>query len=355
MRTILILNAGSSTLKYACYRAASAGPEFLFRSSVKAAGGAGGIGSLALKAFADVTERIKPAGISMIGHRIVHGGPKFVEPRIVDDELISELERLAPLDPTHLPVQLDLLQAAGRAFPDVQQTVCFDTAFHRSLPDIARRIPIPDRLCDELVQRFGFHGISYAYLLRTFRERFGPKAASGRLILAHLGSGSSLAALNGGRCVETTMGFTPTGGIPMQTRSGDLDPGVLLYIMRNKRIDVDTLDTILNKESGIRAVAGNDRGMKELIESRGNDARASFAITFYCYHVRRAVASLAAAMGGLDALVFSGGIGENSPEVRDEVLAGLSFLGNFQTEVMATDEEVEIAREAYNLSRKLHE
>ena len=241
-----------------------------------------------------------PAGV---GHRLVHGGRRHAAPERVTSTLIAELRALIPLAPLHLPSGLAGVEAVAARFPALPQAVCFDTAFHRDLPEIARRLPLPRDLADTAgVQRFGFHGLSYEYVL----EWLGA-AGRGRVVIAHLGSGASMAAVREGRAVDTTMGFTPAGGFMMGTRTGDLDPGVLLYLMREKGYDALGLDRLVNKESGLLGVSGTSADMKTLLERRERDQ--------------------AAALGGLDTLVFTGGIGERAAPVRAEICDGLGHLG----------------------------
>jgi acetate kinase len=246
-----------------------------------------------------------------------------VAPERVTPALIADLRALIPLAPLHLPTGLAGVEAVAARFPTLPQAVCFDTAFHRDLPEIARRLPLPRALVDAAgIQRFGFHGLSYEYVL----ERLGA-AGRGRVVLAHLGSGASMAAVREGRAVDTTMGLTPAGGFMMGTRTGDLDPGVLLYLMREKGYDAARLDRLVNKESGLLGVSGTSADMKTLLERRERDAAAALAVAMFCYQVRKEVGAFAAAMGGLDALVFTGGIGERAAPVRAEICAGLGHLG----------------------------
>ena len=261
-----------------------------------------------------------PAGV---GHRLVHGGRRHAAPERVTPTLIAELRALIPLAPLHLPSGLAGVEAVAARFPALPQAVCFDTAFHRDLPEIARRLPLPRDLADTAgVQRFGFHGLSYEYVL----EWLGA-AGRGRVVIAHLGSGASMAAVREGRAADTTMGFTPAGGFMMGTRTGDLDPGVLLYLMREKGYDALRLDRLVNKESGLLGVSGTSADMKTLLERRERDQAAALAVAMFCYQVRKQVGAFAAALGGLDTLVFTGGIGERAAPVRAEICDGLGHLG----------------------------
>jgi acetate kinase len=308
--TILTLNAGSSTLKYALYvdgeRSASAG--------------VGRIGTDP-KNHADALEKVLAAvggcgAIGAVGHRVVHGGERFVAPVRIDDDVVAELHRLSPIDPDHLPAQIALIDAMRERSPATPQIACFDTAFHASMPRVSRVLPIPRRYEAEGLRRYGFHGLSYQYIV----EHLGD-AAHGRLVMAHLGSGASLCAARDGRSIDTTMGFTPTGGIPMGTRTGDLDPGVLLYLLRSEKASAATLDELVNKHSGLLGVSGTSADMRDLLAREASDTAAADAVALFCHGVRKAVGALAATLDGLDTLVFAGGIGENAPVVRTHACA----------------------------------
>jgi acetate kinase len=245
-----------------------------------------------------------------------------VAPERVTPALVVELRALVPLAPLHLPSGLAGVEAVTARFPALPQAVCFDTAFHRGLPDIARRLPLPRALADASgLERFGFHGLSYEYVL----ERLGA-AGRGRVVIAHLGNGASMSAVRAGRPVDTTMGLTPAGGFMMGTRTGDLDPGVLLYLMREKGYDAERLDRLVNKESGLLGVSGVSSDMKTLLERRASDEAAALAVAMFCYQTRKQIGAFAAAMGGLDTLVFTGGIGERAAPVRAEICDGLAHL-----------------------------
>ncbi len=261
-----------------------------------------------------------------IGHRVVHGGTKLVEHRRITAEVVAELKRTIPLDPAHLPREIALVEAFQERLPNVQQVACFDTAFHRDLPRVATLLPIPRRFLDAGVRRFGFHGLSYTYLLAEL-ERIAPREAAGRVVFAHLGSGASLAAVQGGRPIDTSMAFTPTAGIVMGTRPGDLDPGLLVYLMREQGLAPEQLDDWLNRDCGLLGVSAFSADVRDLLGAAQKDIRASEAIELFCYQARKWVGAFAAAMGGLDALVFSAGIGEHSPPIRERICAGLEFLG----------------------------
>jgi acetate kinase len=335
---VLCLNAGSSSLKFSIWDAA----ECLGEGEVEEIGRPGAFawlrtpgapsrrlpgqwadhGDAAAGVFALLGEHALPAPAG-VGHRLVHGGPRHVAPERVTAALIAELRALIPLAPLHLPSGLAGVEAVAARFPALPQAVCFDTAFHRELPEIARRLPLPRTLADAAgIERFGFHGLSYEYVL----DRLGP-AGRGRVVIAHLGSGASMAAVREGRPVDTTMGLTPAGGFMMGTRTGDLDPGVLLYLMREQGYDAERLDRLVNKESGLLGVSGASADMKTLLQRRARDGAARLAVAMFCYQARKQVGAFAAAMGGLDTLAFTGGIGERAAPVRAEICEGLGHLG----------------------------
>ena len=312
--SILVLNAGSATLKYAVYgpvRAASPG-ECLTRGQVDlAAGSREASVQLALR---ECDHALEPFAIAAVGHRIVHGGPALVEPQLVTGDLLATLRALVPFAPNHLPDEIQVIETTARLWPGIPQLVCFDTAFHRDLPAVARRLPIPASYDALGVRRYGFHGLSYTFLLQELRRRAGPSQADGRAILMHLGNGSSLAAVRAGRCIDTSMGFTPIGGVVMSTRSGDLDPGVVTYIARTSGFDADRLEHELSHRSGLAAISGGIGDMRELLAREASDEACRLAVAIYCYEIAKRIGAYAAALGGVDALVFSGGIGEHAPE-----------------------------------------
>jgi acetate kinase len=309
------------------------------------------------------------AAIAAVGHRIVHGGERFVEPAIIADDLLDGLRRIAPLDPEHLPGEIALIEAIARALPGVPQVACFDTAFHAAMPRPAQIVPIPRKYWGHGVRRYGFHGLSYAYLMEELARVAGPDEARGRVVLAHLGAGASLAAVRGGRCRDTTMGFTPTSGLVMATRSGDIDPGLVAFLAHVEGMTPERFHRMANKESGLLGVSETSADLRDLLARREADARAAEAIDVFCYRIKTSIGALCAALGGLDALVFAGGIGENSPDVRRQVCEGLEFLGidlddgrnasgdllisadssRARVRVIRTDEETMIAREAIRL------
>ena len=267
------------------------------------------------------------AGVAAAGHRLVHGGSRYTEPQLVNGEVLAELRRLVPLDPDHLPAEIAMIEAVRRRRPALPQVACFDTAFHAAMPPLARLIPIPRRFHASGIRRYGFHGLSYEYLLEELARVAGVEAARQRVVLAHLGAGASLAATRDGRSVDTTMGFTPTAGMPMATRSGDLDPGVVLHLLRREGLSADQVDDLLNHRSGLLGISETSPDMRDLIAARERDPRAAEAVAFFCYQAKKWIGAYSSVLGGLDTLVFSGGIGEASAVVRAEICAGLEFLG----------------------------
>jgi len=265
--------------------------------------------------------------MAAVGHRVVHGGPRYSEPQRVTTDLLDELRRLVSLDPAHLPGEIALIEAFQRHDPNLPQIACFDTAFHRAMPRVARLLPIPRHYDDAGIQRYGFHGLSYTYLLEELGHIAGPKAAHGRLILAHLGAGASMAAVRDGKCLDTTMGFTPTSGLVMGTRTGDLDPGLLVHLLRTERLNADQLDELVNRRSGLLGISESSSDMRDLLGRQANDRRAAEAVELFCYRAKMWIGALTTVLGGLDTLIFSGGIGENAAEVRVRICEGLDFLG----------------------------
>lgn len=264
--------------------------------------------------------------IKAIGHRVVHG-MKHTEPELVTRELLKELWDISPNDPDHLPGEIELIKTFRGRHPKTPQVACFDTAFHRTMPRVAKRLPIPRRFDAKGIQRYGFHGLSYAYLMEEL-ARLGDQAATrGRVILAHLGNGASLAAVRDGKSIDTSMGFTPTAGLVMSTRSGDLDPGLVAYLARTEKMTVSQFQKMVNHESGLLGISGTSSDMRDLVAQEAKDARAAEAVELFCYQAKKWIGAYAAALGGLDTLVFAGGIGENDALIRARICAGLDFLG----------------------------
>jgi acetate kinase len=266
-------------------------------------------------------------GLSAVGHRLVHGGPKYGAPQRITAEMVEDLHRLNSFDPEHLPEELLLATALLRRFPDVPQVACFDTAFHHDLPRVARIVPIPRRYEAQGVRRYGFHGLSYQFLLGELAHVAGADVAQGRVILAHLGNGASLAAVQHGKSIDTSMGFTPTGGVPMSTRSGDLDPGLVWYLSRREKMSPAQFNELVNSQSGLLGISETSSDMRDLLGHEAQDVRAAEAVALFCYQIKKRIGAFAAALGGLDTLVFAGGIGEKAPVVRARICEGLQFLG----------------------------
>jgi len=388
---ILTINGGSSSIKFALFEAGDSLrrimeggieriglPEATLR--VKGLDQADNFSRLvtapdhmvAVNALMDwIEERIGRDALTAVGHRVVHGGPKYNKPQRITAEMVEELHRLSPFDPEHLPEEILLTEAFHRRFPDLPQVACFDTAFHHDLPRVARLLPIPRRYEAQGVRRYGFHGLSYEFLMGELARLAGTEAAQGRVILAHLGNGASLAAVRGGKSIDTSMGFTPTAGLVMSSRSGDLDPGLVSYLARTEHMSAAQFQHMVNHASGLLGVSETSSDMHDLLDSETQDVRAAEAVELFCYQVKKWIGAFAAALGGLDTLVFSGGIGENAPAVRARICDGLGFLGieieenknaanegvistaagRVAVRVIHTDEELMIARSVCRVER----
>jgi acetate kinase len=381
---ILTINGGSSSIKFAIFSATDP-PAAVMRGQVERIGRPGSqliarregdktadVRSIdaadyrhgAQRVIDYVKEVIGDSAISGIGHRVVHGGIHLTETQRITTALVAELKRTQPLDLAHLPREIALIEAFGQAFANRPQIACFDTTFHRGMPTVASMLPIPRPYYDQGVRRFGFHGLSYTYLMDRLAVLAGKDAANGRIILAHLGSGASMAAVRAGQPIDTTMAFTPTAGLVMGTRPGDLDPGLLIYLMRVEKRTPEEMDDFISHQCGLIGVSQSSGDMRDLIEHRSTDARADEAVDLFCYQAKKFVGAFTAALGGLDTLIFSGGIGEHSPEVRQGICQGLEHLGieldsvansesreiistaagRAMVRVIPTDEEIVIAR-----------
>ncbi len=266
------------------------------------------------------------SSVKAVGHRIVHG-MEHAQPEVITHELIDELHRISPYDMDHLPAEVELIEAFGRRYPKLPQVACFDTAFHCTMPRVAKLLPIPRRFDARGIRRYGFHGLSYAYLIEELARVAGEDAATRRVILAHLGNGASLAAVHEKKSIDTSMGFTPAGGVTMGTRPGDLDPGVAWYIMKSENLSPKQFNNLINHESGLLGISESSSDMHDLLNSETRDARAAEAVALFCYQVKKWIGAFAAALGGVDTLVFAGGIGENAPLIRSRICKGLNFLG----------------------------
>ncbi len=266
------------------------------------------------------------SSVRVVGHRVVHG-MYHTGPELITHELLDELHHIAPYDPDHLPDEIELIEVFRQRHPKLPQVACFDTAFHNTMPPVAKLLPVPRRFDAMGIRKYGFHGLSYAYLIEELTRVAGVKAAQGRVILAHLGSGASMAAVHEGKSIDTSMGFTPAGGLMMGTRPGDLDPGVAWYMMKSENLSPKQFNTLINHESGLLGISETSSDMYDLIKRQASDIRATEAVELFCYTARKWIGALVAVLGGLDTLVFAGGIGENSPEVRSGICEGLEFLG----------------------------
>ncbi len=390
---ILTVNSGSSSIKFSLYRMGR-------QEELVSSGSVGGIGfasgffhlkddegrtliekKLVLPdhgaALREITGWLETAGgdIDAVGHRLVHGGSAYAEPHLITAELLAALDGLIPFAPDHLPHEINAVKEFGRFYPGLKQVACFDTAFHRTMPKVAQLYALPEEVRRHGVVRYGFHGLSYEYLLGELRREAGTEAGGGRVIIAHLGNGASMAAFRGGRSMDTTMGFTPAGGLVMSTRSGDLDPGVLIYLLKDKGMDITAVNRLVNKEAGLIGVSGTSSDMKDLLDSERKDPRAADAVELFCYQAKKFLGALTAVLGGLDTLVFTGGIGENSPVIRERICRDAEFLGirldsgrneanrtvisadgsPVTVRVMKTNEELMIARHTYGLIRQQHQ
>ena len=265
------------------------------------------------------------ASVKAVGHRVVQG-MKHSEPARITPKLLAELRRITPYAPDHLLREIALIEAFRKRQPKLPQVACFDTAFHRTMPRVAKLLPIPRRYAARGVERYGFHGLSYSYLMEEL-GRLDPAAMKGRVILAHLGNGASLAAVLNGKSIDTSMGFTPTAGLVMSTRAGDLDPGLVYYLTRADRMTAARFQQMVNHESGLLGISGTSSDVRDLLAREANDVRAAEAIALFCYQAKKWIGAYAAVLGGLDTLVFAGGIGENAPLIRERICNGLGFLG----------------------------
>jgi acetate kinase len=339
--SILTINGGSSSIKFALYQTGET-LERKLHGTVDRIGMSGtnltanGEGcrrldasdhkSAAIFLMDWLEEQHGFESVRAVGHRVVHG-MTHTAPELVTQELLEELRRISPYDPDHLPSEIELIETFRQRHPKLPQVACFDTAFHRTMPRVAKLLPIPRRYDAKGVQRYGFHGLSYAYLMEELARLGDPAATNGRVILAHLGNGASLAAVRDGKSIDTSMGFTPTAGLVMSTRSGDLDPGLAPYLARTEHMTTGQFYEMVNHKSGLLGVSETSSDMRDLLAQEAHDIRAAEAVALFCYQAKKWIGSFAAALGGLDTLVFAGGIGENAPLVRARICDGLGFLG----------------------------
>ena len=389
MHPVLTINSGSSSLRFALFNALESLPQILIGKFER-------IGlSDARLSFTDRLAKQKDermidapnhvacvpllvellekktgvSALSAIGHRVVHGGPRYRDPLPVDRAMLEELRRISSFAPNHLPDTIALMEVFAAKFPQVPQIACFDTAFHSTLPRVAKLLPIPRRYEAKGVQRYGFHGLSCSFLVQELEKIAGPKVSSGRVILAHLGNGASMTAVRDGKSMDTSMGFTPAAGLVMSTRSGDLDPGLVAFLGRAEQMTETQFDRMIHDESGLLGVSEISSDMRDLLAREAADVRAAEAIALFCYQAKKWLGAFAAALGGLDTLVFAGGIGENTPSIRARICEGLGFLGiklnearnaenaavisaesgRVTVRIIRTDEELMIARSTCRL------
>src|ERR1700683_4741643 len=367
---ILVLNSGSSSLKFSIYRRGASDEEPVLTGSAEGIGRGNGTLNIrssdgktivakesihesqsdALTALAEaIREHIQTAPVA-VGHRVVHGGPNLLTHQLITPKVLGQLRAAVHFAPLHIPQALTLITSAETIFPSAAQYACFDDAFHQTMPEVASHLPLPQHYFDAGIRRYGFHGLSYESLVR----RLGSQVPE-RAIFAHLGNGASLCALRNGRSIDTTMGLTPTGGIPMGTRSGDLDPGVFLYFMRNKKLGADELEDLVNHQSGLFALSSGESDVKALEErTLRNDPRAVLALDVFATSIRKAIGAYGALLGGIDLLVFTGGIGEHSNYIRSRATAGLEVLGlpADKIQVVPTQEEQQIASHCRAMMRQ---
>lgn len=349
-RNILALNGGSSSLKFGLYRVDSVGVEKLCSETLSPVSTVSMADPGAMTQVARVLAATGLPPPDAIGHRVVHGGAALRQHGRIDEAVLLQLQAAAAFAPLHTPAALALIRSAQAHFPCVPQIACFDTQFHASLPDVARVLPIARELLSEGMQRYGFHGLSLESIVR----QLGADVPE-RLVIAHLGSGASITALKAGRSIDTSMGMTPSGGVIMATRSGDIDPGVLVYLLREKKFDAAALEALVDHRSGLLGISGLSGDVRQLHEAAASSRVAGMAIEMFCMSVRKQVAAMAAVLGGLDMLVFTGGIGENDAQVRHEICSGLAWLGvcvdesaaRCQVLVLASQENEQIARHTW--------
>jgi acetate kinase len=389
---VLTINSGSSSVKVALYEMGESEDLLLLGSMqriglrasafrIKDSSGKSLIDEhaglpdheTALSRLFDWLEAHEPGqSLDAVGHRVVHGGPRYNRPHVITPALLAELKELVHLAPDHLPHEIKAIQTTSHSYPDLTQVACFDTAFHRHMPELAQIFALPRHYQHEGLVRYGFHGLSYEYILQELRKEAGAEAAAGRVIIAHLGNGASMAAVWHGKSVDTTMGFTPAGGLVMSTRSGDLDPGVLIYLLEEKDLRPSGLNDLVNRQAGLLGVSGISSDMRDLLDKEEDEAHARQAVDLFCYQASKHLGALAAVLGGLDTLIFTAGIGENSPAVRQRICQNMLFLGvhldaqrnaanaaiisrqdaPVTVRVMQTDEDLMIARHTYTLIRE---
>jgi acetate kinase len=336
---VLAVNTGSSSLKYGLYRVDGDTCVTLLTEQTESAGaGSDPVATI----VGSLRDRGLPAP-DAIGHRLVHGGPNVRAHARIDEQLMGHLDEARAFAPLHVPAAVQMVKRCRVAFPGVPQVACFDTAFHATMPEVARTLPLPADLRAGGIERYGFHGLSYESIVRQLGDAVPP-----RLVIAHLGNGASVCAVRDGKSIDTTMGLTPTGGIVMGTRPGDLDPGVLLYLMRERGFDAKHLETLVDRESGLKGLSGGTSDMREL--HKMDNAASHLALDVFVHVARKHIAGMITSLGGIDLLVFTGGIGENDAVTRDAILAGLQWIGDFDSRVIPTQEDEQIARHTWQLA-----
>ena len=362
---ILVINGGSSSIKFALYNM-NENPNKFFSGQIKRIGLSEPdftvinnaqekneiiIDATNFKEAAEVLiEWLKKQKdfeqIICIGHRIVHG-MKHTQAKIIDEDLLNELNQIIDYDPDHLPAEIEMVRLFKNQFPSLMQVACFDTAFHTTIPVVAKTFAIPKSYYDEGIKRYGFHGISYSYLMQELRKQNATEA-NGKIILAHLGNGASLAAVKDGKCIDTSMGFTPAGGIMMSTRSGNLDPGIAMYLMQ-KGVDAKSFNNLINHQSGLLGISGISSDMQDLLLLEKENKDAALAIGVFCYQIKKYIGAYIAVLGGLDTLVFSGGIGENAPAIRERICNDLGYLNIHLNEEKNNENQWQISNEESNV------
>jgi len=386
---ILTINSGSSSIKFSLFSMGSIETQ-LFSGSARGIGLDSGIfhitdgdgkteiekklslrdhGAALREIISWLHRNAFDRDVGAVGHRLVHGGSAYAKPHLITAGVLTALDGLVPFAPDHLPHEIDAIKEFTRSYPGLKQVACFDTAFHRTMPELAQWYALPREVRRHGVLRYGFHGLSYEYILGELRKIEGPESTDGRVIIAHLGNGASMAAIRRGKSMDTTMGFTPAGGLMMSTRSGDLDPGVIVYLLKDKGMDSAAVNRMVNNQAGLLGVSGISSDMKVLLDEEQRNPHAAEAVELFCYQARKFLGALSAVLGGLDRLIFTGGIGENAPSIRERICKEMEFLGiRFDKDlnqenasiisrngspavvrVMKTNEELMIARHTYDL------
>jgi acetate kinase len=354
-KLILSLNCGSSSLKFGVYRVTAKDPELVCEGEAEEIGRPNGsfwfkhgdVKDQQQRAYANHGEALTHA-LTLLeqqaikqfwkaGHRVVHGGPEVREHRALTPEVLAKLQAAVPFAPLHLPASLEVIKAVSGKMPDLPQVICLDTAFHRSMPDVAKTFALPADVRQKGVERYGFHGLSLESILPQLEP------LPDKLVVAHLGNGASITAIRNGKSIDTSMGLTPTGGVMMGTRCGDLDPGVMIFLERHGFAQADALEDLVNRKSGLLGVSGTSSDVRQLVESAKGPA-ADLALRMFCYQVRKTIAAMAGALGGLDLLVFTGGIGEHAEQLRKEICELIQWMSPFETRVLPAQEDLQIAR-----------